>query len=140
MARYGIRIEGLKELQKKLRAEHLYAEPLRGALKEAGELVLEEAQRRAPVETGRLRRQIKLTVSKAKVPKSAVVRANVTKRRFRYGWALNFSKKRPFRYRGTARRGARTFDWFGGARDRLAGRTRAILARAMTRIERQWQT
>lgn len=140
MARYGIRIEGLKPLQKKLRAEPLYAEPLREALTEAGELVRDEAQRRAPVETGRLRRQIKLTVSKARVPKSAIVRANVTKRRFRYGWALNFSKKRPYRYRGTVWRGQRTLDWFGGARDRLSGRTRAILARAMARIERQWQT
>lgn len=140
MATFAIRVAGLEDVQRKLRAEHLYAEPLREALREAGELVKREAEGGAPVDTGRLKSRIRLTVSKAKVPKAAFVRLNVTKRGFRYPWALNTSRKRVYRFRSGPRRGSPTRGWFTAARDKTSPHVNAILARAARQIERQWQT
>lgn len=136
MAKYSVRVVGLPELQKKLRHENLYAEPLRAAFAEAADVAKKEAERLAPRDTGRGVSRITVWVSPKPVPTGARVRLNVQNRGFRYMWALNASPR--YHYRRGVFAGSPTAGWFEKARDRTAPRINAILTRAARDIERDW--
>lgn len=133
--RFNMRVEGLSELRRAIRAENLYAEPLRDGLQEAADAVAKEARRVVYFHSrsGRLFDSIKTFVSKAKIPRMAKVTANASRRKFRYGYALNASS----RYHWKDSR-ASTVDWFGGIRKRMSGTVAEIISRVDAKIASRW--
>lgn len=85
-----VRVEGLKELQRELRAvSKEAAKDLRQANLEGARIVAIEAQRRAPERSGRLRRSIRATATQrgaavkaggARVPYASVIHFGLPKR------------------------------------------------------------
>lgn len=144
MTRFRIQVEGLRDLKKKLKAEEAFAEPLRAAYAEAAAIGEEEAKRRAPRLTGKTLAAIYSSVDKKPVPKWGAVRTRTVNRaskktgkKFRYAWALNYSKSR-YRYRSSG--SGPTYDWFTGAIRSIKDRISGILTNAAREIEKQWQT
>lgn len=130
-----VKIDGLAEIRKKIRAEGLLADPLRKGFEKAGQVVQEEARKSAPVASGNLREKIKLTISSAAIPKWAKVTANASRKRFRYGYALNASDR--YHYRGSRRA---TKDWFWNVRARVSSRVNRIMQDVGNQIGEKWRT
>lgn len=152
MARFRVKVNGLKELRSLIRKDSLLGEPLRAAFQDAAQIVEAEAINRAPRLTGKTAAAIYTAIDKRPVPRWGAVRVRTLSRaskksgtRFRYPWALNYAKKvrgtngprRVYTYRGS---GSPTYDWFTGAIRGAFSRLSAILDRAAREIERQWRT
>lgn len=94
----GVKVTGLKELQRDLRrADAALPKALRAGFKEVGQTVAEEAKRIAEAEglvlTGRLVRSIRPSVRGT----TAVIRATARQRGFNYPVRYEFGdRKRPF--------------------------------------------
>lgn len=95
----------------------------------------EEAKRSAPKESGKLAAKVKLTVSRAKIPKWAKVTANATRKGFRYGYALNASDR--YHFRGTNRT---TKEWFWKVRERVSARVNQIMQNVGNEIGAKWRS
>lgn len=140
MASINVRVDGLDACIRAVRYDELIRPDLLQGLGEAADEAAKELKRGVPVETGRARNAVKIAVSKAAVPKRAYVRLNVTKRGFRYPWALNTSRKREYHYRSGVNRGKLTRGFVQAARNRASPRMNVILARMASRIASRWQT
>lgn len=137
--RMRVVLDGYRELRAKLRSiDEITGKPWADALEDAAQIVQAEGQQRAPRRTGALYGAIKYKMQARPVPMWARVSANKLHRGFRYGWALNFSQKRQYRYRSGGRRGQRTHGWFTDAMGAARSRVDALLERAGRAIERNW--
>ena len=82
----NIKIVGLEELQKKALPDNLLYAAVRKLLTDAGKMVADEARKRAPRRTGRLKGSIDSTVDTAALPQFAKVGTPVFYARFQeYG-------------------------------------------------------
>lgn len=135
----SIVIDGLKELVKATKADALIGKPMHDALTKAAEITASEVRKRAPVLTGKLRDSVRWRVSAAPIPRYASVRANASRRRFRYGWALEQSQRIPFRYRSGGQSGKPTRHWFSGALGIVSNQIQNLLESAEAEVERLWR-
>lgn len=105
---------GIRELRKMTKGDPVfYAEPMREMLQEAVDLTIQDRRPRAPRKTGRMASGIRGSVQKAAFPKWGRVWVNVTRKKFRYPWALNYGRKnRTYHYRSSGPIGQKTFGWF----------------------------
>ena len=93
----GIKVEGLKDLNKALRLIGIPAKEMNAAAKRAGQVVLRESVTLVPVRTGALRNSIKLSAT----TKGISIRAgNEGKVRYanpiHWGWFKRHIKPQPF--------------------------------------------
>lgn len=106
-------IAGFKELKAALdTGDPFFVGPWREALIEGAETVVSLAQRRAPNETGALAASIHYKLDSRPVPMWARVTANKTKGKAKYGYILNYSRKRVYRFRSGPIVGSKTVWWF----------------------------
>lgn len=143
MAKFRIQVNGLKELRKKAKEDATIGEPMRGAYTEAAAIGKAEVDRRAPRMSGKTAGAVYSNVDKKPLPKWGAVRMRTVNRasrggKFRYPWALNYSKKRKYVYRASG--SGLTFDWFTGAIRTVKDRIGGILNTAAREIEKTWQT
>jgi HK97 gp10 family phage protein len=93
----GIKVEGLKDLNKALRLIGIPAKEMNAAAKRAGEVVLRESVTLVPVRTGALRNSIKLSAT----TKGISIRAGNDSRvpyanPIHWGWFKRHIKPQPF--------------------------------------------
>lgn len=135
-----LRIEGLPELIKKLDGRTWLSEPLRQAMREGGELMKDEARRRAPESLGSAV-ELDVLAGQRAVMGMVKLRLNSPKnpRGLPYGNILNSSRKA--RWRKGPRVRARTKAWFHGIvrLKRVKTGVDRIFQRAMKEVERNWQ-
>lgn len=129
----------LRRIQAKLTGRSLYGDELRRVLTETVELGAVRVQSRAPVgRTHALHGSVDHTVDPQPFPLWAKITADASNRGFRYGWALQASKKIVYRYRGGPRAGRPTRRWFTGARPWIRKRLAERVARMARRVESRW--
>lgn len=126
--RVRVQVEGMRQLQRRLRAEPLMGEPLRQAFEGIGRLGVAESQRMGPVDTGTLRASAVHKVGGGPVAKNVRIRFTAKSRRgYRYpGW-LAFAPRSP--HKGWTKR---LSDW-------LHARAVPELTRALREIEARWR-
>lgn len=141
-------IEGLDKILGKFRGSRLYSKAWKHAMEQAALVVEVKAFERVPLgETTTLGMSIDHSVDPQPMPLWAKVTADATSvsaktgRPFRYGWALESSKKVAYRYRHGRSTGRKTRGWFRGALKSKATRREivALLARAARSIEAEWR-
>lgn len=99
----------------------------------------------APRDKGNLARKIRSTVDKRQVPTWARVESTGEKpwkakgRPFRYGWALNFSKKRAWRHRKGRNKGKLTYLWWSMTVQKVRRRVMEELMSVVGDISRRWR-
>jgi len=140
-------IDGLPELKKALEVDEILGEQWGVALDEAASVLEDNMKATAPRgKTGNLVGSIKRKVQSRMPPMWAKVSSNVTvkggrgKRRpgekaFRYGWALNYSKRIPYR---DLTHGGLTWHWVERALLQSSGQIRRILDSAAKAIQAGW--
>lgn len=134
MAQVKVRVEGLKELQKRLRGNELYAEPLRQAFAAIGDLAVQVARGRAPVgKTGQLKAQIRAKVSPAPIPRYVVLKTTAVRRSRKFPRGYPYPAIVEFSPRSKHR------GWMRGVIDQIGGQINALLNRAADAIERHWK-
>lgn len=118
---FVIKIEGAKELRSALRAmEKQWPRIMRDANKQAAEVVADEARRRAPLLTGRLKGSIKAGATQtagyvkagtpARVPYAAVQE---------FGWPGHSIAPQPYIYPAIEARSSQVVDVYGKAVERI---------------------
>jgi hypothetical protein len=140
---FTVQLDGWRRLDRKLRrTDPLLGEPMRKAFTDLGQTGVRMARPRAPVATGRLKSRIKFSVPRRPFPKSVTIRANVTRKRARYGYILDAGvakragRKVRLHYRGSGRPTAK---WFTGIRGFLIRKAGPALQKAKREVERNWQ-
>jgi hypothetical protein len=93
----GIKVEGLRDLNKALRAIGIPAKEMNAAAKKSGDAVLRMSQTLVPVRTGRLRNSIKLSsTTKGIVIKAGNDRSVPYANPIHWGWFRRNIKPQPF--------------------------------------------
>jgi hypothetical protein len=93
----GIKVDGLKDLNKALRAIGIPAKEMNAAAKQSGDSVLRMSQDLVPVRTGRLRNSIKLSsTTKGIVIKAGNERNVPYANPIHWGWFRRNIKPQPF--------------------------------------------
>lgn len=117
-----------------------YAEPMREALEEAVIMTVQDRRPRAPRKTGRTQDGIRGNVQKAAFPKWGRVWVNVTRKKFRYPWALNYGqKKRKYHYRSSGPIGRPTFGWFTADLETVWARIAPLIDKAARQTMGLWE-
>jgi hypothetical protein len=96
------------------------------------------ARDRAPNKTGRLEASIRRQASGSRLTRTGKLTNDVTNKGFRYGWALETSKRRVYRYRSSGPAGESTRGWFSRVARLVVDRLAADAARADSDIARWW--
>lgn len=125
---YKLRVEGLRELQGKLRGHDLFAAPYREALEESAQAAEDAIRSRAPVDTGRLKARLTHRLQASPVPRYAVIKTTATRssakyRRYSYPKRLEFDPK------------SRHRDWMLRGLMSVRGRVQSALSGAARKIE-----
>lgn len=142
MARTGttIRIEGLRELLKKLDGDAVLGQPIKHALNQIGAFGETRAKQRAPRASGRLSAGISHKMDVRPIPlwtKVGYVNgAMPTNKGFRYPYALNASKKRIYHYAGTKKK---TYRWLSGVMAQVRRQFGSLIQNAAREIESNWR-
>lgn len=135
---FSITVGDWRKVRKHLaEPDSLVGGPWKAALEAAANLVAAEAKTRAPKKSGTLQASITTAYQARPIPLWGKVTAN-TGAKFRYGWALNFAKKRQYHYRSTGRMGQLTLGWFTNAMGAMRDKVNALLERAAAEVERRW--
>jgi len=93
----GIKVKGLKELNRALREVGVPAKEMNAAAKQAGESVLREARALAPVRTGALRNSIRLSATAKGISIKAGNEGKVPYANpIHWGWFKRHIKPQPF--------------------------------------------
>jgi len=130
----------LRRLEARLDGAYLLRDGMRRLLRQAAEEGDRAVQSRVPIGgTYQLWMSIDHAVDPRPLPLWAKVTANATNRGFRYGWALQASKKIVYRYRAGTRAGRPTRRWFSGARARVRKRLKEQVALLRRDIEAKWR-
>lgn len=135
-----IRADGVRTTAAALNSPTLLgpaAQMLVDAAADAGQGIAED---RAPKKTGRLRGDLTKRLSGQQFSRKGTITTNVSNNGFRYGWALETSKRRVYRYRSSGPRGESTRGWMSGTVKQLVTRLVAALSRADSDIARRWNT
>ncbi len=136
------KIDGLSALLKKTSdsGRHLYSYPWRKAMRAVRDLVEIRLWDRVPLgETHHLADSLHTSMDFRPVPLWVRFSADATGRDgFRYGWALNSSKKRTYTYRYSRRIGQPTRKWFTGALSGARAKINKLVEAAAAEIERRW--
>jgi hypothetical protein len=129
----------LRRIQAKLGGTTLYGDALARALKDTVEAGEGRVRSRAPLgETHALWGSVSHAIDPRPVPLWAKVIADATRSGFRYGWALQASKKIVYRHRQGARAGRPTRRWFTGAKPWMKKRLEENLVKMARRVEMRW--
>lgn len=123
----------------RLKADKLYGNRWKIALRHATRVAEQAARDRAPVDSGRLRASISSTMDPSPMPLYGKVTANATNGGYRYGWALQSSQKVRYRYRQGAFAGKLTRRWFTGALKGLRKQLAEVLRGMRNDIEAEWR-
>lgn len=136
----NVYIPDLKRLQRKL-GSTLYAAAWARYIRQGGQILETAAYRRVPVgETFNLASSITLSVDPSPFPTWAKVTASaVSEGGFRYGWALQNSRKVTYRYRHGPKTGRPTRRWFSGAMGVSKKKLIALLRTAARDVEAKWR-
>lgn len=138
-----VEAEGFRRLNRKIGDSHLIGSPMRDAFTKLGRIGVRAGRQRAPVgASGRLARSVRFRVPSRPFPKHVTIRANVTRKRARYGYILNVGRFRRGRAQIQLRtkRGRRpTRGWFSGIKRQLAGQARGAIRHAAAQIEARWR-
>lgn len=131
-AAFTLRVQGLKELQHKLKPEELLHEPYRDALDDAARTARDIIARGAPRgRSGNLTSKLTYRVQKGEVPRYAVVKTTATRsskkyRRYSYPRRLEFDPK------------SRHKDWLLNGLLRAKGAVQSILGNMAREIAHRW--
>lgn len=96
------------------------------------------AQDRAPEKGGKLKGSITKQMSGSLLSRRGKLTNDVSNKGFRYGWALETSKRRVYRYRSSGPVGDSTRGWFSKTARLAADQIAADLARSDSDITRRW--
>lgn len=130
----------LDRLLAKLSGQALFAPDVRRILTETVEEGAARVQSRAPLgQTFALWGSVEHAVDPRPMPHWAKITADASNRGFRYGWALQASKRITYRYRHGTRIGRPTRRWFSGTRPWIKKRLRQRVAVLARRIEQRWR-
>lgn len=127
-----LRVHGLKEIQRKLRAETLLHPAYRAAMEEAAQAALAEVRKTAPHgATGKLVSRLTYRVQKSDVPRYAVVKTTATRsspkyRRYSYPRRLEFDPRSKHK------------DWMLKGLQRAKGKVQSILGDMAKKLESKW--
>lgn len=144
-ARYAnVRLEGYEQLQRKLNLDTMIGRPWKSAWHKATKVLYENVRKWAPVgETGRTKGAVGYDVDYSRVPRWARVhmRYMPTKKGFRYGGALEGSRRIPYEYNKLHwRKGRLTRRWFSGAKGRTSRAIGKIFGQAGREIQAMWES
>jgi hypothetical protein len=135
-------LPNLGRIKRLCRTNALLAGIWRDAMTDSAEFVEGRMRARVPTGTTRaLESSVSYAVSAQPVPMLAIIAADATGANgFRYGWALQASKRIPYRYRGKFP-GRKALRWASAALKSKASRAKIneILGRAARRIEGRWR-
>lgn len=128
-----VEIKGLKQIQRKLSGNELYAEPFKDLMSAIGQRGENIAATSAPHgRTGQLEIKISHAVQKKPLPLWVAIRSRARRRSkkyprgYPYGWLLERAPKYGH------------FGWFSQPLKRLAGQVGPLLNGAAREIERKW--
>lgn len=137
---YTIEVRGLNRLLRALQdTDPLFAEPLRNAFDEGGDLMLEAAQTRAPSGRGTLAQRITKRLDSRPVPRFVKVGPTpmpLSTGGFRYPGALEGGEM--YHYRSGPFAGQKTRGWLSGVKKDVARYVRQIIKAAGKEIEAAW--
>lgn len=136
--RVRIQVKNYKEIMAKLRSDVLLSEPWKQGMSEIGDLGYDKGQERAPRGTGGLAGSLAKKMSNKPVPTWVKVRTNRSRKGFRYGYALNSSRRVAYHYRSGPYKGKRTYHWLTGIIDVIRGDVNRILAGVAREVEKRW--
>lgn len=119
----------------------LYSAAWARYIRQGGQVLEAAAYKRVPVgETFNLASSITLSVDQSPFPTWAKVTASaVSEGGFRYGWALQNSKKVTYHYLHGPRTGRKTRRWFSGAMGVSKKKLIALLRTAARDVEARWR-
>lgn len=144
--RWRWRIDGWKETRRGLDSVELFGDALRERLHKATDILAAAIWPRIPRKSGRLAQKLHTGVDKRPLPRWAAVRVGTISRatrsgkRFRYGFALSYSRSRVFRYQSGPLAGRPTFGWFQESVKRGRAMAFGALEGLRDQIESRWQT
>ncbi len=132
------RIENLAEINKRLETDEVLGRAFGDAMRASIASMYGSLMRWVPRGKGALAASIEHEVQQAPVPRwgRVFIRTMPTRRGFRYGGALEGSKKIRFRYSSGPQRGKLTRGWFSRTRSRTAAAIRKLFAN----VERQMES
>ena len=96
------------------------------------------ARDRAPQRNGRLAGAITRQMSGAGLTRRGKITNDASNKGFRYGWALETSKRRVYRYRSSGPTGESTRGWFSKTARKVADQLAGEVSRADSDITRRW--
>lgn len=118
----------------------LYQDAVRQSISDAVTDTLKVAKQAAS-SSRRIPSALAIDVDSAPIPKFGIVKmAPVTNKGFRYAWALNSSKRRPFQRRQSPRKGRYWGLWFRNTGKLLKGKFRKNMKTIIDEIRRRWRT
>lgn len=130
----------LRRLQHLLTGTNLLGGDIRRVLTETIEEGEVKVFSRAPVgETHALAMSVASSVDPRPIPLWAKITADATNGGFRYGWALQGSKRLVYTYRHGPRTGRKTRRWFTGAVPSMRKALKKRLQQTAHRIEGRWR-
>ena len=134
-----------RRVQSLIRTNMNYAGEVRKILQESANYLEIKVKKNAPVRSGALVGSIYQTLDSSAIPLWATVRSDAESTSakgvsFRYGWALQASKKK-FIYHYVSGRftNFKTLNWWKKSRRGLAKKQEQWLSQMAGRIERKWQ-
>lgn len=129
-----------RRLLAKLTGGSLYGAELRRTLSTTIEEGAVRVQSRAPLgRTSTLWASVDHAMDPSPIPLWAKITADASNAGFRYGRALQASKRIRYRYRHGPRTGRLTRRWFSGARPWIRKRLEQRLTQTAKRIESRWR-
>ncbi len=132
------RIENLAELNKRLETDELLGRAFGDAMRQSIGTMYASLMKWVPRESGALAASVHHEVQQARVPRwgRVFIQTMPTRNGFRYGGALEGSKKVKFRYRSGPQMGKLTRGWFSRTRSRTA----AAIRKLFQAVERQMES
>lgn len=143
MPKYSIRMRPgqLEKILPNLETDRLYRSAWKKVLASALDILDSRIVRRVPQESGRLLASKTRTMDSRPLPLWGRIALPATNPRdgFQYGFALNASKVRKFRYRSGARSGRLTRSWLSGAMRGMRRVVDELMLQARGEIEGRWR-
>lgn len=129
----------LKRIQAKLNPTTLVGADLTAALRETVADGVDRIRGRAPIgRTSVLASSVSGAIDHRSIPLWGKITADASRGGFRYGWALQASKRVRYHYRHGGKTGRLTRRWFTGVKPWLRKRLEARLRTATRRVESRW--
>lgn len=130
----AVRVEGLREVMAKLKADTLLAQPWSDAMRQAGEIGLSAGRAAAPRgETGQLAAMLTTKMQAKPIPRWTLVKTTATRssakyKRYPYPKRIEYDPKSEHRL------------WLTNAIKGAMGRIQGVLSTAARQIETKWSS